>query len=244
MSIRKSCIYTCLSGNYDGITQPPRDERFDYFVFSDTIEKDRVGVWKVIKIPSSINKSVTSRLPKILPHKYLRDYEYSLYIDSNLEIADRSFYDLIIKKMNLNILFSLIKHPYRTKTLDELKQCFIEGKVSLAEYRKEKDVCKRNDMTGDGVLYENGILLRKHNDNEVVKIDEEWWNNYCQHVKRDQLWLCPVFNKYKFKPDLLFPEGISVRNSSMINYHQHNNRGVKYLRYIILKGRKIFSKFL
>ena len=45
---------------------------------------------------------------------------------------------------------------------------------------------------------ENNILYRKHNNDIIKKIDEEWWYMVKNYAKRDQLSLCYLLWKYGF----------------------------------------------
>ena len=52
--MKKIAIYTAVIGGYDDIRQPKVvDERFDYYLFTDHIETDFIGVWRLMSIPYS-----------------------------------------------------------------------------------------------------------------------------------------------------------------------------------------------
>lgn len=60
-------------------------------------------------------------------------------------------------------------------------------------------------------------------------MDEIWWNSIEKYSRRDQLsfmyslWMVGV----QFIP--LLPEGINVKESSLVTYYSHTNTGGKYL---------------
>ena len=71
---KNKVIYTCLTGNYDNLLDPiVVSSDFDYICFSNDIDQENVGVWKINRIPSSIvDPNVLSRYIKILPHLCLQ----------------------------------------------------------------------------------------------------------------------------------------------------------------------------
>ena len=99
--MNKKVIYTCLVGNYDVLRQPLAiDESYDYVCFSNDIKEDRVGVWQIRPIPFvHEDKARLSRYVKILPHRALEDYEWSLWMDANIQITDKEFYAILDSKM-------------------------------------------------------------------------------------------------------------------------------------------------
>ena len=87
--MNKSVIYTCLTGNYDGLKQPKYIyDGYDYICFSNEFSESHIGIWEIRKIPFETNDKLRlSRFVKINPHLALPEYEYSLWMDSNLQIV-------------------------------------------------------------------------------------------------------------------------------------------------------------
>ena len=98
--MNKKVIYTCLVGNYDVLRQPLAiDESYDYICFSNDIKEERVGVWQIRPIPfKHKDKARLSRYVKILPHRALEDYEWSLWMDANIQITKKEFYSIVRKR--------------------------------------------------------------------------------------------------------------------------------------------------
>ena len=94
-NMNKKVIYTCLVGNYDVLRQPLAiDESYDYICFSNDIKEERVGVWQIRPIPfKHKDKARLSRYVKILPHRALEDYEWSLWMDANIQITKKLLKD-------------------------------------------------------------------------------------------------------------------------------------------------------
>lgn len=238
--MNKVVIYTSLVGHYDELKQPlVIDDNIDYVCFTNDVQDEFIGVWKIInfKLLSSVN-AVNSRLPKILPHEYLSEYEYSVWIDSSSQIVNESFYSIIYDKISKGIIFSLPLHPYRNCVYDEIVAAYIWGKITLKELFDEYTFLKKRNIPEHIGLCENGLIFRKHNIPIVMKISSEWWNYYFSRTKRDQFWLCIVFYGFNFIPDIFFSNGVNLRNSKSIVLHSHLNTENRILFYVKKKYRK------
>ena len=125
----KKVIYTCLTGGYDRLEQPAAvAPDWDYVCFTDTEGQD--GVWQLRKIPfESPDSVVRSRYPKILPHKALPEYKYSVYLDANLCIVDAEFYRIADRLIADEIPFAQVEHPDRDCVYEELRYCYLKDKV-------------------------------------------------------------------------------------------------------------------
>ena len=222
--MNRKVIYTCIVGNYDPIRQPlVVDNSFDYICFTDNCESDKVGVWEIRPIPETkeTDKTRMSRYVKILPHKALEAYDYSLYIDANIQIVNQSFYDVINKKIEEEILFSIPIHPQRSCVYDEIIHVYFTDKVNLKDARRQLQHLKKQNYPAKHGLYENNLLLRKHNDCIVKKISKEWWDEYLDYSRRDQFSLVYVCWKNGFVPDLVFGKDMTIRNCPYIKYYLH-----------------------
>jgi hypothetical protein len=68
----KKILYTTIFGGYDDITTPKLPRDWDWKCFT---EKN--------SIPLYSDNTRNAKKFKILPHRYLQDYEYSIFIDGN-----------------------------------------------------------------------------------------------------------------------------------------------------------------
>lgn len=239
----KKVIYTCIVNGYDSLPQPlVVDETFDYICFSNDFSDKEKGIWKIRKIPYQ-NKDNTrlSRYVKLLPHKALPEYDYSLWIDGNVQITGQEFYDIINLKINNNSLICQLKHPFRDCLYDDMKRSYELDKVAYFPVLRQSIHLKLKGFPHHVGLYENNIILRKHNDSLVIKISEEWWKEYIKYSKRDQFSLMYIYWKNHFKPNYLFPADMSSRNVTFLNYVYHPSY---YEREAKLKSaNKLFLRF-
>lgn len=242
----KKVIYLSVTGNYDKIIQPEAiDESFDYICFTDSLIKTNDGVWQFRLNPyKNKDNKRTSVWARMHPHIILPEYDYSLYIDANVCILDKAFYERVNKRIECGDLISQVPHPTRNCIYLELEQCFNIRKITPWQYIKHHQKYLRANLPHDFGLFEDNVILRKHNDSKVLAIDESWWNEYCQISNRDQLSLMLVYWKHNFKPSYLMGKE-TTRNSKYVKCVNHQggqttgpcNYCMKVLNYC---GRAIF----
>ena len=219
-------IYTCLVGAYDLLDQPKVIySDFDYICFvGQNVEEESLGIWKIKTISFDISdKTRLSRYPKINPHLFLSDYEYSIYIDANIIIKTDFLRMKVLELIQLGSIWAQIRHTFVSNIYDDIIKSFMMNKENLSTLRKQYKFLKAENYPQDFVLYENGVLFRKHNEPKVIEISEAWWDQYMKISKRDQQSLCFIFWKKDFTPDLLLPKGKDVRTHDAFTLNSHRN---------------------
>ena len=221
----KKVIYTCLVGNYDSLKQPLAiNESYDYICFSNDINTENIGIWKIKKIPFQSNDSTRlSRYVKILPHKALPEYDFSVWMDANLQIATSEFYEFIESAYTSHSLISQVPHidPPIDCIYDEIRYAYRLVRVGFVEAKRQYNHLKENNFPKHYGLFENNIITRFHNDALVKKISEEWWSEYISYTRRDQFSLMFIYWKNNFFPFYLFGENRNTKNIDCIKYSPH-----------------------
>lgn len=230
----RKVIYTCLVGGYDRLLQPVVvDRSFDYICFSNDFCERQVGVWIIRKIPAikDSNNVRLSRYPKLMPHKMLENYDVSIYIDANIQIVSKAFYATVNLRINEGHLICQVPHPFRDCIYEDIRMVYrLRRGVSLMEARRQYTHLKENYFPSHYGLFENNIILRRHNNKEVIRISEEWWNEYMHYTQRDQFSLMYVYWKQNYMPSYLFDSEHNVRNTDSIVYIKHPQKLPFYLR--------------
>ncbi len=236
-------IYTCLTGGYDYLLQPEViDDNFDYICFSNDIKEKQIGVWQIRQIPFETDDNTRlSRYPKLLPHKVLQDYEYSVYMDANIQIIGQEFYDIVNKKIEDGVLIAQVPHLERDCVYEDIKAAWAYSKVDFVSAYKHYKHLKIEKYPAHNGMYENNVILRKHHNNIIIRVSEDWWNEFCNYSKRDQFSLGYVYWKNKLKPDLLFGEATNARNAIFLRFKiAHQSK--RYLITWIFKRIMIATK--
>ena len=202
-------IYTAIFGSYDNITEPSFIPKgWDFVCFTDSDIKS--DVWDVRKVlPLYEDPTRNARKYKILPHRFLSEYDYSIWIDGNIlvrndvnELVDEYLSNCNIAMMNHN---KNVLDP-RNCVYDEANTILHFGQIN-GNYKDNPEliVNQMEKYKSDNYPSNNGLavtmeVLRKHNESDVVKTMEKWWEELKYNSKRDQL----SFNYSAWKTDLNF----------------------------------------
>ena len=71
-------------------------------------------------------------------------------------------------------------------------------------------------------LSANSIILRRHNNDDIIKLSDMWWNEICKFSRRDQLSLYYCLWKIDVKHYLLKYPNIDIRNNHWFQWLPHN----------------------
>jgi len=190
----KFVVYTALFGDYDDLIDPKENfEGCDFICFTD--QKHLISdIWEIRYIEEcDLPPNMMNRKYKILPHLFLSEYDWSLYVDANIAILKNPL-ELANKYLS-KCDIALPKHFARDCIYDEARECLNLELVKYNEVKKQIDKYKREGFPRKFGLGENNILLRKHNNKKVIKLMNDWWEELINHTKRDQLSLAYVLWK-------------------------------------------------
>lgn len=184
----KKVIYTCISGPYDRLRNPKYiDSDCDYICFTDQyFDTDK---WNLLPIPkelSGFSEVKRQRALKILAHKYLSNYEVSVWVDANIDI-NSSVSGFITKNQEQGKYLLVGQHPDRNCIYDEEKE-IIRAKKDIKEVTNiQVEKYRSEGMPEKFGLPQTCIIIRWHNDPMCVKFEDMWWNEVSRHSHRDQL---------------------------------------------------------
>lgn len=222
----KIAIYTSITGNYDELRQPVCiDNRFSYICFSNDFTKNKIGIWEIRKLPL-INKDHQrlSRYPKMKPHLLLPEFDYSVYMDANLVIIGKGFYDCIIELINKNKILAGVKNGWRDCLYDEGFRCILSNLDSKLKIIKEMRFIKKEGFPKNYGMYEANVIFRKHHEISVINQCNLWWDIVQQFAKRDQLcysyttWKCSIPWCY------IFSDESNTHNNPNIKFYEHSHK--------------------
>ncbi|MBF0249689.1 MAG: DUF616 domain-containing protein [Alphaproteobacteria bacterium] len=186
----KRAIYTVIVDGYDRLIEPQAFAGWDYICFTDGKRaglKARMGLskWQIRTLdPEGLDSWRHSRLPKILPHRFLADYDYSVYIDGNARL-------LTDPAKLLDGLgwpdMAVSEHPFRDTVFEEIAECIAQNKAPRHLLERQREAYRAAGLPDDTALLENNFLLRRHNAPQVIALMEAWWEQLNTHSHRDQL---------------------------------------------------------
>jgi glycosyltransferase involved in cell wall biosynthesis len=223
---RPFAIYTAVAGGYDNLKEPiASQDNFDFYAFSDTLQP-AAKPWQSIPFDTHHDDPVrTAKKPKIMPHLYFPDYEWSLWIDANMfMLKDLSTYiNLIIENRSKVALF---EHPERNLVSEEVDElCDLERDDPVL-MRQQFDRYLADGWDNQLPLYECNFIVRRHNDPDVSRAMTMWWNEISNNSRRDQISFPYSMWKSGITPMSLRPKGQSVRNIPEVFYPTRPPHGI------------------
>lgn len=213
--------YTCITGGYDKLHVPVECKGIDFICFSD--RPACAPVWQFRQIPEDLrylSLVKQQRVVKICPHRYLREYDTSIWVDGNISIiGDLSKF---IRQYNLDRTpFYTRIHPSRHCIYAEAQACIDLGKASAEEVSSQMARYQAEGYPKDLGMVESNIMLRRHNDSDCVLLDNLWATELIKGSHRDQLSFNYACWKRHFAPGYLTSE-FSINNQFFrISCHGH-----------------------
>lgn len=220
----KIVVYSCLFGDYEELKEPDvADPNVEYIIFTDN--KDLVSKkWRIVVIENlSDNVRKASRLPKILPHKYLSDHDISIYVDASFYIMASDIVEMAIECLDGKDI-ALYEHKNRVCTYDEIRH------VRSDPTRKvDGDICDRHleKLETEGFpekygLFENGLIVRR-NTEQIKQLNELWWSEYKNGAERDQFSF--MYCVWKLGVDVnSISVGHEIRKNPYVKFNAHEYR--------------------
>lgn len=240
-SDKKVVVYTAITGPYDEPVIPSYvNEDFDYICFTDN-EELKSDFWDIhIMDESTLDDIRKVRSYKILPHKYLSEYDYSIWVDSNIEFTE-NIIDYIHKYSKNNQLLC-IKHIERDCLYEEASTCISGGKdTSIDVINKQINKYKNEGYPAHNGLISSGVLFRNHNDKQVIKVMEDWFNELLNGSYRDQLSFNYACWKNNFQYDVA---DIFIIKNSYMQLHDHLSKAFVLRNVDVEYGREYDLKYL
>ena len=231
----KKVVYTTIFGGYDDLVEPHYiPDGWDFICFTDDSNL-KSDAWKIVKTKTFYNDNTrNAKQFKVLPHRHLSDYDYSIFIDGNMTIRNNPD-ELIDNYLNSsNIAF--FNH---NKNLLDPRDCIYKEAEVIFEFGKRNGNYKDNPeliksqmqtYQDEGYPKNNGlitgmVILRKHNEKDCIVMMEDWWTEIKYHSRRDQL----SFNyvAWENKIDFSYLPGDSRNNKWFVSLGKHTGKNKK-----------------
>ena len=222
----KIVVYTAIFGEYDFLNEPEYIPKgVDFICFSD--QNFKSNIWEVKKsIPLYKDNTRTARKYKILPHRFLSNYDVSIWLDGNKIIKGNVLnYLNYLGKNKLALYDHMLCFDKRNCIYQEANAIFSLGNEPGKSFKDDPLIIKKQmeKYLSKGYPIDNGLaftcgIIRKHNDKEVVKVMEDWWHELKYGSKRDQLSFNFVAWKNNFAFNYLPGDG---RDDNIIIHKSH-----------------------
>ena len=188
----KAVVYTCITGGYDNILEPTVvTPGVDYICFTDNPNM-KSKTWKLVPIPNellSYSKVKQQRGVKILAHRYLSDYDISVWVDGAVIVKGNIKEYLRTLDMKTYSVF-IPEHPVRKCIYKEKDACVVAKKLKGDQVELAARQMKRYRDEGfpeNFGLVQTNVMIRRHNDQYSKELMEKWWSELKDNSHRDQL---------------------------------------------------------
>lgn len=191
-------IYTVLTGSKEPLGDPlgalppgtdpgvASDLDISFVCFTDN-RKLASKVWQmryIDQIPLPPEK--LSRRPKALPHEYLQDWDYSLYIDNITQFKRLPRASDLAT--SAPYLFKAFKHATRENPQQEAEAIVTLGYESADRICGQLDFyAKQFPLASIAPLSTCTVILRQHKHPAVIAFGVTWWEQILNFGKRDQM---------------------------------------------------------
>jgi len=204
-------VYTAISGKFDKLIPPTKTKTANYVAFTDQKSEE----WVTKRPYGNFNdKRRNSRIQKIMPHLYL-DTEYSIYLDGNIEllVEPQVLIDEFLKDKDV----AAFKHPGWNDIYSEGEAIVRLGKDTKENIVEQIKEYSKQGVKQDGGHCECGVIIRRHTE-EVARMNEKWWAEYCRYGVRDQMSFTKAFPIEKVN-QIESKQG--VHTHKYFKYHAH-----------------------
>ncbi|UQZ91303.1 hypothetical protein C4J81_18570 (plasmid) [Deltaproteobacteria bacterium Smac51] len=181
-------VYTSSIGYYDELKEPecPNRENIDFICFTDRegLESEK---WQVRRVDSLLLGRVRdSRRLKILAHQFLPDYDQSLYMDNTVRLL-RDPADILDQYLPEGVNFTCFRHPYEDCLYSEGELIIYHSADDEERVREQLDFYRRAGHPEHAGHFATTIVLRRHLEPEVGRLQEMWFAHVMRYSRRDQL---------------------------------------------------------
>jgi hypothetical protein len=179
-------IYTAITGGKDALRPPlhvPPDVRCVCFTDDPSLRSDG---WEIRVLDGSEpDPGRHARRPKLLPHLFLPEFEWSLWVDANFQIVGNL--EPFLSEHLPRAPFQAFRHGERRCAYDEVEACIAHKKACPSLLRAQAGRYREAGMPDGLAVVQGAVLLRRHKQANVVATMELWWHETTRGSCRDQV---------------------------------------------------------
>jgi len=188
----KRVVYTCLFGHSELFNdfEYQRDD-IDFICFTDDPEL-RSDFWEIRLLPKQLlDPARAAKKLKALPHIYLAEYDWSLYIDNTvrLKVAPSRLFDEYLATARSPLV--CFRHYERDCIYDEAEVVLLLDFDTPARVIPQMEFYRYLGYPAHAGLGKSTLLLRRHHDPGLQRAMNFWSDQIQSRSKRDQLSMMP-----------------------------------------------------
>ncbi len=185
----RCAVYTVITGNYDKPVEPQVvNPQWDYYCFTDTPGKFSSSIWQLKDVANYCDVEKTkpiNRYFKTHPHILFPEYDFTIYVDGNIEIIGdlQEYIDCYSKGCSM----LAFPHPSRNSLAEEAEAIVAYKKCDPLIIQRQLDKYTDAGYKDYMPLISAGCMVRSTSDPLLNKTMEEWWNEISGTGPRDQM---------------------------------------------------------
>lgn len=195
----ETVVYSAIFGRKEFPWPAPNFQGVHFVLFTDD-SRIRPPGWRVVVSPSEfVDPRKCAKVFKVLAHRYLRKYRFSLWVDGNLcpRVDPRTWMATVLKSG-----IATYRHHERDCIYDEAETCIRHGFNREVIERQMARYVDAGYPAHRG-LHTCTIIAREHNLPTVAAAMEEWWAEIEGGSIRDQLSFDYVLWRRGLRPDVI-----------------------------------------
>jgi len=231
--LNKRVVYTAVTKDGYPLKTPSYiTPDWDYICFTDCPELIS-DFWQIRPLECSFAEI------KALPHRYLADYDYSLWIDPNRDIIS-DIDEVAVNNAGGAIFVPFIYKSTRQLVLDHILNFKIDSE-------KAAIVRQLDEYTGDGYIFSDiapdaDVLFRKHNDPDLIQIMEIWQKELKICNEMGGIALDYVCKKHKFSYDVYLNSTYPLMYFRQMRYAPGKGTLTSALLWVDASGKTIVAE--
>ena len=219
-NVGRVAVFGAISEKYDDLKDPEFEhDSVDYFMFTDQAVPE-YSKWRKKEFEFiSYDPTRTARFVKTHPHLYFGEYDWAIWIDSNLQInCDPR---LLISTLDENTQIATWSHPLRSCAYDEASACISRGKDDEETINSLIAFLKAANFPHRAGLLETSVFVSRMGDPKVANFLNDWWALIDKFSRRDQLSLPYLLREHGLEVSRLAEPGVCMRTDPRFVYYRH-----------------------
>lgn len=197
--IDRPAVYTALYGGVDDLIEPARqDLDVDWYCFTDDPSVESKTWEVVVRAGMDDDPRLSAKRPKLLPHRFLPQYRWTIWVDGNLAIDSPSFVREALGFATNGI--ALFRHPVRACIYHEAYACLARTDFEHAPVMEQVRRYREAGYPPRGGLYACGALVRDGASAVIQQLGESWMEECLAGSPRDQVSFPVVAQRLKVRP--------------------------------------------
>ena len=216
--MKKICVYTCLTGNYDNLHEiEVKDNKVDFICYTNN-KNLKSNTWKIIYVEDNeLNDHQLSRKIKMIGTEYI-DSKYDISVWQDASVIWKKEPSKFVEKY-LKGDFSAFIHNERSSVIDEAYEVIRLRRDSKKNVLKHLEFLKKEGFPDNLGLFEMTVFIKRHNNQIVKDTMNIWFETYLKNTKRDQLSFMYAVWKTNLK---VHPINMNVWNNQWVEHIKHN----------------------